>query len=516
MSITATTRKSKWHPTPPPPPSPKILNLPRRTRRKQPRKAAGKTTGGAGRLDSLFEQERAFSRTVPVVLLNSGGGGERRERVEEREEGGGGGGVKEGEEKWRFQAEMLRAECNFLRVEREFALKKLERNRVKMERTLRSAVMTLVSGRKKIYEGKNADVVIEEEIEDLVEKLEELQRSSGIKDFEVQQSSNFDKKASLLQRRLEKLGGLSDGKRVKEIREMAESSFSINTKGENSDNKSDNRFTDVEALKRKMEGLSKGMLHRMEEEYRSMLQSTANNSATSSASNSKRIEFPDSSSFSIRRTNEEPTSNEEKSCSGNCKSMVRRIVEQVRAETEQWSQMQEMLGQVREEMEELQASRDFWEDRALDCDCEIQSLRSKVRQWKQKALTFETRANNLETELYLLRGELEKFRSKEKIEEVTKTMDYPPLSLGAQIAQEKEKRVLICRLKENHRPSNKGSKQEILTGGRRKVHTSSNGDLVPKRSPFQEIGNSSPKLRQKSMAIFPLHFAEPFETHKSF
>lgn len=54
-------------------------------------------------------------------------------------------------------------------------------------------------------------MVIEEEIEDLEEKLEELQRSSGIKDFEVQQSSNFDKKASLLQRRLEKLGGLSDG-----------------------------------------------------------------------------------------------------------------------------------------------------------------------------------------------------------------------------------------------------------------------------------------------------------------
>ncbi|KAI8526188.1 hypothetical protein RHMOL_Rhmol13G0289500 [Rhododendron molle] len=453
MSITATTRKSKWHPTPPPPPSPKILNLPRRTRRKQPRKASGKKPPVAGRLDSLFDQERAFSRTVPVVLLNSGGGGERRERVEEREEGGGGGGVKEGEEKWRFQAEMLRAECNFLRVEREFALKKLEKNRVKMERTLRSAVRTL--GRKKIYEGKNANVVIEEEIEDLEEKLEELQRSSGIKDFEVQQSSNFDKKASLLQRRLEKLGGLSDGKRVKEIREMAESSFSINTKGENNDNRSDNRFTD------------------------------------------------------------EPTSNEEKNCSGNCKSMVRRIVEQVRAETEQWSQMQEMLGQVREEMEELQASRDFWEDRAFDCDCEIQSLRSKVRQWKQKALTFETKANNLETELYLLRGELEKFRSKEKIEEVTKTMDYPPLSLGAQIAQEKEKRVLICRLKENHCPSNKGSKQEILTGGRRKVHTSSNGNLVPTRSPFQEIGNSSPKLRQKSMAIFPLHFPEPFETHKS-
>lgn len=58
---------------------------------------------------------------------------------------------------------------------------------------------------------------------------------------------------------------------------------------------------------------------------------------------------------------------------------MRRMVEQVRAETEQWSQMQEILGQVREEIEELQASRDFWEDHALDSDEQIQSLVSAVR-----------------------------------------------------------------------------------------------------------------------------------------
>lgn len=66
-------------------------------------------------------------------------------------------------------------------------------------------------------------------------------------------------------------------------------------------------------------------------------------------------------------------------CSGHCKTIVRRIVEQVRAETEQWSQMQEMLGQVREEMEELQASRDFWEDKALHSDFQIESLHNAVR-----------------------------------------------------------------------------------------------------------------------------------------
>jgi len=41
--------------------------------------------------------------------------------------------------------------------------------------------------------------------------------------------------------------------------------------------------------------------------------------------------------------------------------------------------MQEMLGQVREEMEELQASRDFWEDRAKQSDFDIQSLQNAVR-----------------------------------------------------------------------------------------------------------------------------------------
>ena len=71
-------------------------------------------------------------------------------------------------------------------------------------------------------------------------------------------------------------------------------------------------------------------------------------------------------------------SREEHGCSGRCKVIVRRIMEQVRTETEQWSQMQEMLEQVREEMEELNASRDLWEDRALDSEYLIQYLRSAV------------------------------------------------------------------------------------------------------------------------------------------
>ena len=51
----------------------------------------------------------------------------------------------------------------------------------------------------------------------------------------------------------------------------------------------------VEILRRKMEGLSRGvLLERMKEEYGSML-STENSSITSSASTSRRIEAPESS-----------------------------------------------------------------------------------------------------------------------------------------------------------------------------------------------------------------------------
>ena len=53
--------------------------------------------------------------------------------------------AEEWEEKWQFQAEILRAECNFLRMEREVALRKLDRHRGQMEAALKSAVETLVS-----------------------------------------------------------------------------------------------------------------------------------------------------------------------------------------------------------------------------------------------------------------------------------------------------------------------------------------------------------------------------------
>ncbi|XP_043693756.1 myosin-2 [Telopea speciosissima] len=525
----SSTRRPKWHP--PPPPSPRILQLPRRTRRKAPKQlVSGKpvavketesSRNNRGKLEALLDQERSFSRTVPIVLLNTGEC-ERRERVEDFDNECGEKGRDFEDDKWRFQAEILRAECHFLRMEREIALKKLERNRAQMERSLRSAVETLISGRRKINEGKNVGVVLEEEIEDLEGKLKQLKRSSGVRDFDVRKCNNFDKQAVTLQRRLERLGGISEEERVEEIREMAEASLAINTNCRSDDSfVSDRktRFTDVENLRRKMEGLSKGMLERMEEEYRSML-STATSSTSSSASTSRRIEFPDSMSFSssssssastvIRQSHQQGTTNTV--CSGHCKSIVRKIVEQVRAETEQWSQMQEMLGQVREEMEELQASREFWEDRAFHFEDRIRSLHSTAHEWKQKALSSENMVTELQKKISELRVEVERLRTEQQQKEHSRTRGMPPLPRDSQ-KEEKEKRVLICRLKENHHigSCNVGKQNEGLDDDKRRARSCSVGLVVAaaKRSPLRDVGNSSPLNKQSSRAHFPSYRREP-------
>ncbi|KAI7750171.1 hypothetical protein M8C21_019305 [Ambrosia artemisiifolia] len=374
------------------------------------------------------------------------------------------------------------------------------------------------------------EAVLEEEMRELAEKLEELQSSyNGRKDSELLKCKNFDKKALCLQRRLEKLGGLTDDESNKdEATFYCQSNAKVNEDGVVLTCKSQTKSADVDMLERKMEGLSKGMLDRMEKEYGSII----NSSVASSASTSKRIDFPDHLSFSNRFSNniKEPLVSQETNnrCSGRCKMLVRKIVEQVRAETEQWSQMQDMLGKLREEMDELQTSKDFWETQALASNQDIQTLKSNVEEWREKAIVYEIKANNLQTEVSLVKDELEKLK-KEQAQEVVSTpqkatvslsrqierettsgvscrmnkhekveqskKESHPLSLGKQLAR--EKRILISRMKEN-RPNN----NEISNEGRRKGV----------RSPFKDIGNTSSSagsIRQSSNAIFPLHCPEP-------
>lgn len=72
------------------------------------------------------------------------------------------------------------------------------------------------------------DRVLDEEIHELTDKLKKLQKRSTVKDFEGRRNSrNFDKQVSVLQRRLEKIGGPSDGIYLREFEEMENVSLSF-------------------------------------------------------------------------------------------------------------------------------------------------------------------------------------------------------------------------------------------------------------------------------------------------
>lgn len=89
-----------------------------------------------------------------------------------------------------------------------------------------------MQGRIEICEGKSIDMVLDEEIRGLTKKLQKLQRRSTMKDFEGRKSSrNFDKQVTVLQRRLEKIGGPSDGICLREFEEMENVSLNVRRNG---------------------------------------------------------------------------------------------------------------------------------------------------------------------------------------------------------------------------------------------------------------------------------------------
>ena len=84
--------------------------------------------------------------------------------------------------------------------------------------------------RTKICEGKSSATELEEEIQQLAEKLERLRRNLESKNSGARRKChNFDKQAALLRGELKMFRGNSDEVCVKKIREMAEVSLSIRT-----------------------------------------------------------------------------------------------------------------------------------------------------------------------------------------------------------------------------------------------------------------------------------------------
>lgn len=108
-------------------------------------------------------------------------------------------------------------------------------------------------GKKKIHEGESTNLVLEKEIEELTYKLVELQISSRMKNPEAYSCSNFDKQASLLQKKLEKYNEVQDDCCVKEIPEVSTVSLPVNCVRDakilcQSSSRRSSRFTDVSPI----------------------------------------------------------------------------------------------------------------------------------------------------------------------------------------------------------------------------------------------------------------------------
>ncbi|KAL6645546.1 hypothetical protein ACP70R_017154 [Stipagrostis hirtigluma subsp. patula] len=488
--------------------------------RAQPRPAAA---APAVNLGALFEMERRVRGLESAPASPPPSCSRAAPRSSQEEDAG-----EQEEEKWRFQAEILRAECNFLRMEREVALRKLDRHRGQMEAALKSAVETLVSGRKKIDGRGDVGVAaaLDEGIEDLEEMMEELRvekesgrrAMSGLRVLQRSHGRNFDRQASSLRRRLEKMPPADPEPCVKDIREIA-LPVPPPPPAERSDD--DERVhsantSDVELLRMKMEGMSKGMRERMAE-YSRRLEAVAGGdnpgcqsrkcgsrhsrkasassqrswSGGSNASNGFAPSARDSrGSLSVaaeKHHQQQKIIAEECKLVGSgsccdCREIVGMVMEQVKAESEQWTEMQDMLEQVRVEMQELQSSKDTWQHRAIASDISLRSLNSEMMEWKHRAQVSEQQVEELQRKISELQSKLHTFKAhfpnpaipSQEWSEACKMENprtKPQLHRSQECGKEKEKHVLICRVK--HSPS-----------------------VIPKRSPFQEIGNIS-LLRQR-------------------
>ena len=109
-----------------------------------------------------------------------------------------------------------------------------------------------------------------------------------------------------------------------------------------------------------------------------------------------------------------------------------------------------------------------------------------MQEWKEKALSSESKTNELEAELSVLRGDLRKEQT------AAKGIKCSPTPVDTQ--NELEKRIVVCSSKEKNKVTENSKHNDVS----RKAHGGRGGDglLVPKRSPLRDIGNSSLLITQ--------------------
>lgn len=120
------------------------------------------------------------------------------------------------------------------------------------------------------------------------------------------------------------------------------------------------------------------------------------------------------------------TLQENKICSKRCKATIREIAQQVQAEIEQWSQVQELLLHVREEMEDLKKSRDFWQDRALHAAEKVATL--QMHDWRRKSHRYQIK--ELQSRGARMRNEIKWVQSQRHAVEKARWLDNHSIHTG--------------------------------------------------------------------------------------
>ncbi|BFI25059.1 hypothetical protein MPTK2_1g17490 [Marchantia polymorpha subsp. ruderalis] len=90
--------------------------------------------------------------------------------------------------------------------------------------------------------------------------------------------------------------------------------------------------------------------------------------------------------------------------------VIHKIAEEVRAESEQWYQVQELLQRVGEDMKRLQEACSTWEQRALVAEAQVLTLQHEDQERRERLQTGDQKIAQLQTEMVRLRDTVDEVR----------------------------------------------------------------------------------------------------------
>lgn len=106
-----------------------------------------------------------------------------------------------------------------------------------------------------------------------------------------------------------------------------------------------------------------------------------------------------------------------------------------------------------------------------------------MKEWRQKALSSEAKASELQARMFVLHEEVERLRN-ERERKTARGRYTSPANQEART--ETEKQILVCGLKENRCANDDGCKAQTCTAA----------GLLPRQSPLRELGNMSALMKQ--------------------